>query len=132
LFFISHIPLFDKKWIIFYPKKGIRRIIMQVTTIHSGENGISIILSRIIDYINEEGVLVGDAEINSRPAWKIYKKEVFLDKMYGEKIFLIIEKDIRDGVICICRDDILGTVIREFVSNFRRKKIRVEICRNIK
>jgi len=105
---------------------------MQVTTIHSGENGISIILSRVIDHINEEGILVGDTEINSRPAWKVYKKEVFLNKTYGEKVFLMIEKDIRDGVVCICRDDILGTVIREFVSNFRRKRIRVIVRKEIK
>lgn len=105
---------------------------MQVTSVHSGENGISIILSRIIDDINEEGISVEDTEINSRPAWKLYKKEVFLDKTYGKKIFLIIEKDIKDGVVCICRDDILGVVVRELVSNFRRKRIRIEIHRDIK
>lgn len=105
---------------------------MQVTTSRSGENGISIILSRIIDDINEEGVSVEDTKINLRPAWKLYKKEVFLDKTYGKKVFLIIEKDIKDGVICICRDDILGTVIREFVSNFRHKKISIQIQREIK
>lgn len=87
------------------------------------DNEVEGVLNRIVENINEEGLV---AE-SFRDSWKVYKKETFLGQEYGRKIYLVIEKDVVNEIVCICRNDILIKVIRELKSLSMRKRIELTI-----
>ncbi|MDD2274817.1 MAG: hypothetical protein PHV29_03205 [Candidatus Pacebacteria bacterium] len=87
------------------------------------EDEVEGVLNRIVENINEEGLVIE----SFRDSWEVYKKETFLGQEYGRKVYLVIEKDVINEIVCICRNDILTKVIRELKVLSMRKRIGLKV-----
>lgn len=87
------------------------------------DNEVEGVLNRIVDSINEKDLIIE----SFRDSWEIYKKEIFLGQEYGRKTYFVIEKDVVNEIVCICRNDILMKVIRELKALSMMKRIGLRI-----